>query len=389
MKQKFIILFLLVFSCFHLFAQPYQIGHRSTTYNDPFRNRDIPAHIYYPSNTSGDNVAVANGSFPLLVFGHGFVMAYSAYKNFWDSLVPLGYIMIFPTTEGSLFPTPDHGEFGEDLNFLNIKMKSENTNTSSPFYQKISDKSAIMGHSMGGGASFLAAAYNTDINALITFAAANTNTNPSSIDVCPNISVPSLIFYGANDGVASPTSNQLPMYNALGSSCKTIIGINGGGHCYFANYNLNCYSGEIVTTPQPTISREEQHKVIFDFLTPYLNFILKDSFSSEQVFIDSLNNSSRITFQRQCINTQLDEIPKVNFNIYPNPLMNDYFLTIYSDENHESYSVKLKDYSGRLVFNENCSGQQDKIDLRFLSRGLYFIYLEADNKVFSAKILLL
>lgn len=385
MKKISILCFSILFSII-VYAQPYQVGHRSLTYNDPIRSRNIPVHVYYPAVTAGDNVAVASGQFPLIVFGHGFIMAWSAYQNFWDTLVPHGYIMVFPTTEGSLYPTPDHDAFGKDLKFLNTKMKDENTNSTSPFYQKLTSSSALMGHSMGGGASFLAAAANNDITALINFAAAN--TTPSAIDVCPDISVPTVIFYGENDGVAPPAVHQIPMYTALGSSCKTIIKIIGGGHCYFANYNLSCSTGEMTTTPQPTITRAEQHDVIFDLLVPYLNFILKNDLVSEQVFMDSLNNSSRITFQRSCVNTKINEAPKQPFDIFPNPLNNDKILTISSNKIYNDCNVILKDLAGRTVFQKSISGTQRQINLSPLNSGLYFITIQAGYEVYSDKILI-
>jgi hypothetical protein len=65
------------------------------------------------------------------------------------------------------------------------------------------------------------------------------------------------------------------MYNALASSCKTRIGIVGGGHCYFADYNFNCCFGEGTTSPQPTISRDQQHEIVAQLLFPYLDLCLK------------------------------------------------------------------------------------------------------------------
>jgi len=383
--RKIYFLYFLLFLSIVLNAQPYQIGHRSITYNDPARSRNIPVHVYYPAATAGDNVAVAGGQFPLIVFGHGFVMTYSAYQNFWDSLVPRGYIMVFPTTEGSMFPTPDHDAFGKDLKFLNTKMKDENVSSTSPFYQKLAGTSALMGHSMGGGASFLAAAANSDITALINFAAAN--TTPSAIDVCPSVSVPTVIFYGENDGVAPPSAHQILMYSALGCACKTIIGINGGGHCYFANYNLSCSTGEMTTSPQPTISRAEQHDVVFDFLMPYLDFILKNNLSAEQVFLDSLTNSLRITYQRSCVNTKLNDATEKVFDIFPNPLINDKILTINSGSNFNNCKIILKDVSGRIVFEKYFTGSFGKVDLNMLQSGLYLLSIYAGNEVHTDKIL--
>ncbi len=137
-----------------LAAQNYPIGHKQFNFVDPARNRTIQTEVYYPATSAGDNTPFANGQFPLLVFGHGFAMSWDSYEWLWDSIVPKGYIMAFPRTEGSVIPAPDHEAFGLDLKFLNDFILSEGNNSSSFFYQHIIGTSAIMGHSMGGGSSF-------------------------------------------------------------------------------------------------------------------------------------------------------------------------------------------------------------------------------------------
>jgi len=195
---RVIILFLLLGGCQAAFAQDFQIGHQSKTYNDPARNnRSIPFEIYYPSTQSGNNVPVAAGVFPVIVFGHGFAMTYSAYAYLWEALVPEGFVMVFPRTEESIFPSPSHSNFGLDMAFLVDKMLAERENPVSVFYGKISLNTAVMGHSMGGGAAFLAAANNPQITILITFAPAE--TNPSAIAAAAQCDLSAVVFAGSND----------------------------------------------------------------------------------------------------------------------------------------------------------------------------------------------
>ncbi len=295
--RKTLLFFVFCLLTWAVMSQNYQVGHKQYNFVDPARNRTIQTEVYYPATTAGNNVPFAAGQFPVLVFGHGFVMAWNSYEWLWDSLVPKGYIMAFPRTEGSI--SPNHSAFGEDLKFLNNFLLSEGSNPSSDFYQHILGTSAIMGHSMGGGSSFLAAANNTNLTTLVNFAAAE--TNPSAIAAAANVTVPSVLFYGVNDGVTPPVNHQIPMYQALASSCKTLIGIIGGGHCYFADYNFNCSFGEGTTNPQPTISREQQHEIVAQLLIPYLEFILKGNAAAEHIFYQRLNSMNTITFQRSCL----------------------------------------------------------------------------------------
>lgn len=307
--MKKVLLILMGIISLNLYSQNYPIGHKQYNFYDASRNRSIQTEVYYPATTAGDNQPFASGQFPLLIFGHGFVMSWDAYQNFWELLVPKGYIMAFPRTEGSI--TPSHSAFGEDLRFLNTYILSQGNDSVSDFYQKLTGTSAIMGHSMGGGSSVLAAANNTNLTALINFAAAE--TNPSAISAAANVSVPTLMFYGVNDGVAPPANHQLPIYQNLASSCKNIVGIIGGGHCYFANNNFNCSFGESTSNPQPTISRDEQQQIVAQILVPYLDFILKNDAQAEQLYYSRLNTMTSIVFDRSC--TMNHDIDVLGFNL--------------------------------------------------------------------------
>ncbi|MCX6295869.1 MAG: dienelactone hydrolase family protein [Bacteroidetes bacterium] len=297
-KINYFILSFLLFVSVVANAQPFQIGHTQITYTDPARSsRSIQTEIYYPTTTAGTSVPVSAGTFPVIVFGHGFVMTWDAYQNIWEDLVPQGYIVAFPRTEGSISPV--HAEFGKDLAFLVTKLQSESaTNAASLFYNHINNKSAIMGHSMGGGSSFLAAASNTAITTMVTFAAAN--TTPSSIAASANVSVPTLVFSGQNDCVAPPVDHQIKMYDSCGATCKTFISIKGAAHCEFANSNFNCTFGESTCSPTPTITRTQQQDATSDFLKLWLEYYLKDMCNSWNVFNDSLAISPRITHNQSC-----------------------------------------------------------------------------------------
>lgn len=298
MSKKVVLFFALGLST-TMNAQPYAVGHTQITYTDPARaGRSIQTEIYYPAATAGTSVPVLSGTYPIIVFGHGFVMAWDAYQNIWDDLVPQGYIVAFPRTEGSF--SPSHAEFGKDLKFLVTKLQSESsTNVSSLFYNHINSKSAIMGHSMGGGSAFLAAESNSTITTMVTFAAAN--TTPSSIAAAQNVIVPSLVFAGENDCVAPPIDHQIPMYDSLTTACKTFISIKGGAHCEFANNNFNCSFGQSTCTPTPAITRAQQQDAVSDLLKLWLEYYLKDNCNSWDVFNDSLAVSPRITHQQQCL----------------------------------------------------------------------------------------
>lgn len=130
-------------------AQPYAIGTRTITFTDGARSRAIEAVIHYPAAVAGNNADAADGVFPVLVHGHGFVMGVDAYTNLRDHFVPKGYILVLPTTEGGL--APDHASFGLDLAFLADALQAEGANAASPFFGHVALSTALIGHSMGGG----------------------------------------------------------------------------------------------------------------------------------------------------------------------------------------------------------------------------------------------
>lgn len=302
-------LYLLISSallCITVSAQTFQVGHTTVTFNDPARTggfgsgggagRQIQSEIYYPANTAGETVPVAPGKFPVIVFGHGFVMTWDAYQNIWNELVPEGYILVFPRTEGNF--SPNHQEFALDLALCVTRTQALDTATSSIFNNHIGDKSAIMGHSMGGGATILAAQNNSNIETIVCLAPAE--TNPSAVTASSQVTMSALILSGSSDGVTPPVDHHVPIYYGLSSSCKYFISITGGAHCYFANTNFNCDFGESSSSTGITVTRTEQQQVMNDYVSAWLDFKLKDSCSAYSAFVSLLGSDNRITSQDSC-----------------------------------------------------------------------------------------
>lgn len=308
MNKKIVLIFWMLGAVFFLEAQ-YQVGHMTKTFNDPTRTggfgsgggpgRQIQTEIYYPATTAGNNVPCVAGEHPVIVFGHGFAMAWDAYENIWMQYAAKGYILAFPRTEGGLIPGPSHNDFGLDLKLVGEKMVAEGAVSSSILHQKVKNAVVIMGHSMGGGATMLAGASNSNIKGIVGLAPAE--TNPSAIAAAANITVPALIFSGGQDGVTPPAEHHLPIYNALGSSCKSFVNIVGGAHCYFANSNFNCDFGEGTASSGISITRAQQQARTYGILDPWLEFILKDNCEAYSAYLNALSASpSTLISQTTC-----------------------------------------------------------------------------------------
>lgn len=300
-----------------LFAQ-YQVGHTTITFNDPQRTggfgsgggsgRQIQTEIYYPTDVAGEDVPLTAGTFPVVVFGHGFAMSWDAYENIWNELAPKGYIIAFPRTEGSLFPAPSHEDFGLDLALVNEAIQNENGLSTSLFFSRVSEKSAIVGHSMGGGAAFLAAENNTNITTVIGLAPAE--TTPSAIASASNVTVPALVFSADEDFVTPAADHHTPIYNGLSSSCKYFVNILGGAHCYYANSNFNCDFGESSSGGNISISRAEQQTILYRYLIPWLDLYLYDNCDQNSVFETDLSLDSEVSYVSSC-----SGFPSLNFDL--------------------------------------------------------------------------
>jgi predicted dienelactone hydrolase len=371
---------ILLFFAINLMAQ-FPIGSRTLSFTDPSRsNRNVTAEVYYPATSAGANTTVATGEFPVLAFGHGFVMSVSAYDLVWQGIVPEGYIMILPTTEGAI--TPNHGNFGRDLAFLISKMRDENLNAASPFFGKIAATSAVMGHSMGGGSAFLAAEYDTTITAIATLAAAN--TNPPSIAAATNVAIPALVFAGVNDCVTPPAQHQIPMYDSLATDCKTYISIDGASHCQFANSNFFCSTGEATCQPAATISRTVQLNTVFTYLLPWLDYQLKADTAAGNNFQTLLLGSSGISYEQNCSLTTVSGIEELNSNDFSLMLQQNTDFAILRTDSDIEFSILLSDISGRILMTEHISNSNEyHLDLSNLNKGFYCLNVQVNGKTYS------
>ncbi|MDA0972972.1 MAG: T9SS type A sorting domain-containing protein [Bacteroidetes bacterium] len=292
MRAKFL-LFLQVL-CSFAFCQQFPIGSLDVVFQDPERNnRNIPTEVYYPAVLGGAEQAAAEGQFPVIIIGHGFLMDVSAYQNYVEEYVPQGFIVALPKTEGNLFP--NHSAFGRDLAYLVNGITQAGSAGTGILSGHVQSDFAIMGHSMGGGASFLAAQANDNINTVIGLAPAE--TNPSAIAAATGVTVPTLIFSGDADGVTPIGQHSGPIYEAIDGPCKQHIILEGGGHCNFANPNFACSFGEVFVTGSVTLSRQEQHEKIYTFLTPWLEARLKGNEESLVAFFNLVDTELGILAQ--------------------------------------------------------------------------------------------
>jgi predicted dienelactone hydrolase len=240
---------------------PYAVGYTDASVSAA--GRSFTARIYYPAGVAGQNTAVAAGEFPAIAFGHGFLQAISKYASTMSHLASHGFIVAAPTSQGSLFPS--HGAFADDLNAALTWLVAQDTNTGGRFANHVNTaKLGLSGHSMGGGASVLAASRNPAVTTVANLAAAE--TNPSAATAAAGLTKPLMLVAGSQDGTAPPASHQRKIYQAKPAP-KQLRTITGGFHCGFMDSNSTfCDSGSITRAAQLQLTR----RLLTDWFKYYL-----------------------------------------------------------------------------------------------------------------------
>jgi predicted dienelactone hydrolase len=406
--KHFFLLVAFVAMVFSAQAQTNLVGHRTFTFTDAARaNRSIAGHIYYPATAAGDNKTFAAGKFPVVVFGHGFTITYTEYDFWWTTLVQNGYVVVIPTTEGSL--SPSHANFGNDLKFLVAKMNSENALSTSPYFGKLTGKSAVMGHSMGGGAAFLAATNNTAVNALVTFAAAE--TNPSAIAAAAGVKCPTLTLGGSRDCVAAPATNAKAMHSAITTPYRAYIEIKNGSHCQFGKGSAfsRCILAEGTAcgaTASGFITNASQHTQMNSSVLPFLDYTLRGNCAGWTAFRTYLTSSTLHTYLQAgtggagCplartmapnngTETVATNSEKTQF-AYPNPSNGELNIEFFATAETQNASITIMDMMGRAVLTQNVVAAEgtnlQTIDISALPQGTYLIRTAAGNDFYTTKI---
>ncbi len=384
MKKLFTILAILATFCIN--AQIFQTGTLTLTFNDPLRSggfgsgggpgRQIQTEVYYPAVTAGSNVAVASGTFPVVVIGHGFVMTWDSYDNIYSELSKRGYIVALPRTEGSA--SPNHSEFGKDMAQVAGKILDLNiTNTITPiFVGKINGKAAIGGHSMGGGSSFLGASANNTLTSLFNFAAAQ--TNPRSSLAAKTVTVPTLIIGGRNDCVASYTTNQSIMWDSLASANKFALNLKNLTHCDFSNGgSTTCNFGQTTSGCGSTVSNTLALRMYMNFLNPFLDATLKGDCMAATQFMDSVNNSTVIFSKKlqgsiSCAPTSIGQNKLRKVSVFPNPTKEQFTLTTNQFPDH--INITLYNLNGTLMLKQTVESSIEAIvNLKGFPPGVYYL----------------
>jgi len=263
----------------------YAVGYTDATVRAS--GRSFSARIYYPATSAGSNKPVATGQFGAIAFGHGFLQANSKYAGTMSHLASWGFIVAAPNTNTGF--NANHSAFADDLNASLTWLVAQDTTAGSRFNGKVNEAAlGLSGHSMGGGASILAASRNPAVKTVANLAAAE--TNPSAAAAAANVRVPVQFIAGDKDTIAPVDQHTRKIYNGK-ASAKQLRTIRGGSHCGFMDSSgLFCDNG--------TISRTVQLQITRRLLTTWFLYHLNgDTSREDQVWGGPAQNDPQVAFE--------------------------------------------------------------------------------------------
>lgn len=382
--KKNLLLFLTIAVSIPMLAQ--NIGQTSITFVDASRsNRSIPCDIYYPAPVAGTDVAASDPaslgltSFPAVAVGHGFVIGAGSYQLIANQLVPFGFVVALVNTEGGF--SPSHQDFGLDLAFVTHALQQESLNSSSVLSGIVNqNREAVVGHSMGGGAAWLAAASDPSIDAIVGLAPAE--TNPSAIAAAAAVQCNAIIFSGSDDTVTPPADNHQPIFDGTNSMCKTFVTLTGGSHCGYIDAGTLCDFGEPLGG---SLARADQQDAYLNLMSLWLRHFLNDE-CIENDYSNYVTSHAFVVTEPlvQCLiceNVAEESIQEII--VFPNPCKGVFSLKW---KGVNCTKIQIVDAAGRIVKEERLWSQQFYYSNQKLEPGIYWVKLFSNNSFVTQKI---
>lgn len=242
---------------------PFPVSQRNVTVTRT-NGTTFTAQLRYPATSTAANAPVAPGAVPApaVTFGHGFLTSVDLYDSTLDHLASHGYIVIATTSGGELFP--NHANYAVDMRQCLTWLEQQDTLSGGFLFGAVNEGAfGVSGHSMGGGASMLAAAADARIRCAATLAAAE--TNPSSAAASTSVQFPLRAIVGSADTIVAP-STTVNQYNNCDAP-RQFVNIAGASHCGFVDSSfLGCDSISLPRAEQLAMTRA----LLVDFFDAHL-----------------------------------------------------------------------------------------------------------------------
>jgi dienelactone hydrolase len=363
------------------------LGFTTLTFVDATRNnRSIPCEVFYPALSAGENTPALDPAsfglvgFPAISVGHGFVIGATNYSLIAEQLIPYGFIVALVNTETGF--APSHEDFGLDLAFVTHALQLESQNSTSILHNIVhQEREAIIGHSMGGGAAWLAAASDPLIDAIVGLAPAE--TNPSAIAAAASVNCSALVFSGSEDAVTPSADNHQPIYDGTNSDCKTFVSLVGGSHCGFIDSGTLCDFGEPFGG---SLARADQQEAYLTLMTAWLRHFLNAE-CVEDLYVSYVTSHSFVSADplaacMLCPN--VNDVDSNAVNVFPNPNQGTFSIQW---KNELFNTVEIFDAAGKHVLKQLIMQQGFFNETEKLKPGVYWLKLSSEKSISTKRII--
>jgi len=151
-----------------------------------------------------------------------------------------------------------------------------------------------------------------------------------------------------------------------------IGGGSGGDICYWNNYVLQIGSGNVSAFQVNSTSASYLGSFNSTFTGQVNGIAVKDS-----VFYVSTVNNLHVLKLGYEIMTGINEGFIENFNVYPNPLVDEVTIELINTGNEAK--ITITDFSGREIMTTHCLGNSTTLDMTAEIPGIYFVTIEQKN----------
>lgn len=240
-------------------AGPYEVDSSTVTVKRA-DDSTFEALLYVPGP------AQSSAPFPAITFGHGFLTPPGLYDVTLEHLASWGYVVI--ATKSGLEPFPRHDLYALDMLDCLGFLEAETSRPGSSLFGTIdTNRFGASGHSMGGGASILAAAMDTRVRVVANMAAAN--TRPSAQAVAAVLDIPTCYLAGSEDRIAPLDRHTGPIFEGTRAPALLAV-IQGGSHCGFVGVPL-----PDAVCDEATMPLERQLALSHHLLTAFFELYLR------------------------------------------------------------------------------------------------------------------
>lgn len=199
--------------------------------------------VFYPSD-----IKESNTTYPIIAFANGTGFSYDIYENLIIALAKGGYVVI--ANEETM--AADGSAQLKSVNFL-IAL---NKDSSDIFYNKLNtDKIGLAGHSQGGRSAVNAAATDSRVDCVVSFAGSN------YVEEAEKLRAPALFFGGSADLIVSAKQWLVPAFE----NCKgpaVYVCLKNAGHTRCCT-NPEDYSSYAISWFDIWLKNDTDAKAIF------------------------------------------------------------------------------------------------------------------------------